>query len=612
MTRAASFKRLTATQVIALAGLAGLIAVALAAPPIVGDTATAMNIRSAHQTPSAAHWFGTDALGRDLFGRTLVAARLSLGLALAATLVKLTLGVALGMGLATASPRVQAIGARVIDSALSFPAILLAIVVTTIIGPGVAGAVLGVGIAGIPAFGRLSYTLSTGIMARDYVAAARALGMGRLAIIRQHVLPNISDTLAVTTAAALGISIVEIASLSFLGLGVNPPLFDWGRMLVEGTQVIYSNPMAALGPALAIALAGLVFSYAGEAVSALMQPAQGRVARPGAASSLSAQKLVAQGDPVLAVEDLRIAFPAGEAVRGVSLALGKGQVVGLVGESGSGKTLTAMALARLGTHPARETAARFDFLGQDVCALTGAVRDRLLGTGLGVVFQDPATALNPALTIGAQLTEAPRHHLGLSRSAARTRAEEALRAVHIPAPQSRLDQYPHEFSGGMRQRAMIAMGMAMRPALIVADEPTTALDVTVQAQILHLLRQANRDDGTAVLLISHDLGVVAQLCDRVMVMYAGRIVEQGSAARIVSEPRHPYTRALIAAIPDLETPRGATLGAIPGAPPSLGSFAPGCAFAPRCPQATDLCRTECPPEFGDSEQRVSCWLEAGT
>ncbi|MCK5748357.1 MAG: dipeptide/oligopeptide/nickel ABC transporter permease/ATP-binding protein, partial [Oricola sp.] len=458
-----------------------------------------------------------------------------------------------------------------------FPSILLAIVVTTIVGPGVTGAVLGVGIAGVPGFARLSYTLSAGIMARDSVAAARALGLGRLAIIREHVLPNISDTLAVTTATALGISIVEIASLSFLGLGVNPPLFDWGRMLVEGTEAIYANPMAALGPALAIALAGLVFSFGGEAVSALMQPTRSRVTKGPVRPPLPAPSLISGADPVLEVEDLRIAFPAGEAVRGLSLALNKGEIVGLVGESGSGKTLTAMSVARLTTYPARESAARLGFLGKDLITLAADARDRLLGTGMGIVFQDPASALNPALTIGLQLTEGPRHHLRLSRDEANTRALESLKAVHIPAPETRLTQYPHEFSGGMRQRAMIAAGMMAQPALIVADEPTTALDVTVQAQILHLLQQANRRNGTTILLISHDLGVVAQLCDRVMVMYAGRIVESGPTAQIIADPRHPYTRALIAAIPDLTTPRDVPLGAIPGAPPPLGAFPPGCA-----------------------------------
>lgn len=603
-------RRLTPTQAVALAGLALLLALALVAPPWFGEAATRMNIRAAHQGPSATYWFGTDGLGRDIFARTLVAAQLSLGLALAATLVKVTLGVAIGMALATASPRVQAGGARVIDAALSFPAILLAIVVTTIIGPGTAGAVLGVGIAGVPAFARLSYTLSTGIMARDYVAAARALGLGRLAIIRQHVFPNISDTLAVTTATALGISIVEIASLSFLGLGVNPPLFDWGRMLVEGTEAIYTNPMAALGPALAIALAGLVFSYGGEAVSALMQPTQGRARKGADTAPLPAPAPETAPDAILTVEDLRIRFPAGEAVRGVSLALGRGEIVGLVGESGSGKTLTAMALAGLTTWPARETAARFELLGHDLRQMPAAARDRLMGTGLGVVFQDPASALNPALSIGAQLTEAPRHHLRLTRAEARKRAVQTLKSVRIPAPEARLAQYPHEFSGGMRQRAMIAMALAMQPKLIIADEPTTALDVTVQAQILHLLQQANRAEGAAVLLISHDLGVVAQLCDRVAVMYAGRIVETGPAAQIVSDPRHPYTRALIAAIPDLDSPRDAPLGAIPGAPPALGAFPPGCAFAPRCPLATDRCRAEAPPEQGTDTHRVACWLEA--
>jgi ABC-type dipeptide/oligopeptide/nickel transport system permease subunit len=305
---------------IALAAASLLLLVAIIGPPLFGSAADAMDFDAAAAGISAAHWLGTDSLGRDILARTLVATRLSLGLALAATAITLVFAIPLGAALAVSGPRMRNVGARVIDAWLAFPAILLAIVVTTIIGPSVEGAVLAIGIAGVPGVARLTYTLAASAAGRDYVQSARALGVRPWRIVARHVLPNIGDTLAVTAATSLGIAIVSIASLSFLGLGVNPPLVDWGRMLVEGAQTIYVTPAAALGPAGAIALAGMAFGFSGETVGTVINPLRRRArnvrAAPvvdGAAVGVAASAPAA--DAVLAVDGLEVWFPDGRGGR---------------------------------------------------------------------------------------------------------------------------------------------------------------------------------------------------------------------------------------------------------------------------------------------------------
>jgi oligopeptide/dipeptide ABC transporter ATP-binding protein len=316
-------------------------------------------------------------------------------------------------------------------------------------------------------------------------------------------------------------------------------------------------------------------------------------------------------DVVLSVRELRVSFPGPDGpitpVRGVSFTIGHGEAVGVVGESGSGKSLTALAVAQLIEPPGQVTAERFDFLGEPLLELNTTERRRLLGTSFAMVFQDPTTSFNPAKRIGHQLAEGARAHQGLNRREAMARAIDRLRAVRIPAAERRARQYPHEFSGGMRQRAMIGMGLMGEPRLIVADEPTTALDVTVQRQVLRLLESIRTTDGVALLLISHDITVVGQVCDRVLVMYAGRIVEDLPADALATGARHPYTRALLAAVPDLDTELDQPLATIPGRPVDPARLPAGCAFAARCSFADDHCRTEDPELETAAGHRVACW-----
>ena len=315
--------------------------------------------------------------------------------------------------------------------------------------------------------------------------------------------------------------------------------------------------------------------------------------------------------PVLEVRGLTVEIPtrAGlvRPVEDVSFDLAPGEILGLVGESGAGKSLTGAALIGLLDPPSRIGAGTIRFRGEEIQALAPSALRRLRGRHIGMIFQDPLTALNPLLSIGDQLTETIRTHLDLAPHAAQERALELVRAVGIPEPQMRLKQFPHEFSGGMRQRAVIALAIAAGPALVIADEPTTALDVSIQSQILGLLRTLRADHGMSMILVSHDMGVIGETCDRVAVMYAGRIVEIGPVGDVIAHSQHPYTRGLMAAIPQLGGPKTA-LNAISGAMPSPANLPSGCPFHPRCPQAFARCPKERPDLMPAQASKAACWL----
>jgi oligopeptide/dipeptide ABC transporter ATP-binding protein len=322
------------------------------------------------------------------------------------------------------------------------------------------------------------------------------------------------------------------------------------------------------------------------------------------------------GDPnktLLCVRDLRVDLVSAErtvhAVRGLSYELARGEALGLVGESGSGKTMAALALMRLLPQPiGRVTSGTIAFDGRDLLHLSDEQLRRVRGREIAMVFQDPLSSLNPVLTIRSQITETLHRHLGLSGRAANDRAIELLTLVGIPAAARRAEGYPHEFSGGMRQRVMIAMALACHPLLVIADEPTTSLDVTVQAQILDLLARLRADFGMAVVLITHDMGVVAGFTDRIAVMYAGRIVEEGPVATVLASPQHPYTAGLLGSMPRLDRPPQEELHAIEGAPPDLATELVGCPFRPRCPLAMDRCAADDPPfEAATIGTSFACW-----
>ena len=598
----------------------GVLVLAVVAPLLWTDNADAIDTDDILAGPSAQHWAGTDNLGRDIFYRTLVATRLSVELALAATVIAVVVGLLIGTApylLGRRPGRVVLAGTNI---AVAFPGILLALFFAVIFGVGAKGAVLAIGFAGAPTFGRLTQTLVAGISSRDFVAAAHVVGVPRLRILFRHVLPNVSEPLVVNATIGAGAALLSFAGLSFLGLGVQQPAYDWGRLLFDGIGSIYVNPAAALAPGIAVLVAGLAFNLFGESVAKGLGVGVvgGIPALPPSPEALEADAPAAEQahgsgtDLVLDVRDLEVAFPNPTGpirpVRGVSFSVRRGEALGIVGESGSGKSLTALAVSRLVEAPGRVDAARLDLLGSDLRVEETKAQRRLLGTSLAMVFQDPMTSFNPTRRMGGQLAEGARHHQGLDRASALARAVDRMRAVRISEPERRAHQYPHEFSGGMRQRAMIGMGLMGSPALIVADEPTTALDVTVQQQVLDLLAAIRAADDVALVLISHDVTVVGEVCDRVLVMYAGKIVEDLPAADLATTARHPYTRALVAAVPDMDTDLDAPLAVIPGRPVDPADVPAGCAFAARCPLATARCHAEEPPlEADGTGRRVACW-----
>ncbi|WP_329401547.1 ABC transporter ATP-binding protein [Streptomyces melanogenes] len=319
---------------------------------------------------------------------------------------------------------------------------------------------------------------------------------------------------------------------------------------------------------------------------------------------------------LLEVRDLQVEFKTrdgvAKAVNGVTYSVAAGETLAVLGESGSGKSVTAQAvMGILDMPPGRITGGEIVFQGQDLLKLKEDERRKIRGSGMAMIFQDALSSLNPVLSVGAQLGEMFSVHQGMSRADARTKAVELMDRVRIPAAKERVGQYPHQFSGGMRQRIMIAMAMALEPALIIADEPTTALDVTVQAQVMDLLAELQREMNMGLILITHDLGVVADVADRIAVMYAGRIVEEAPVHEIYKAPAHPYTKGLLESIPRLDQ-KGQELYAIKGLPPNLMHIPSGCAFHPRCPMAQDVCRTDIPPLAHVSEGRRSAchfWKE---
>ncbi len=317
--------------------------------------------------------------------------------------------------------------------------------------------------------------------------------------------------------------------------------------------------------------------------------------------------------PLLEVCNLRVEFPTRRgrlvAVDDLSFEIAPGEILGVVGESGAGKSLTGMAIIGLLEPPGRIAAGEIRLEGQRIDNLSPEALRRIRGKRVGAIFQDPLTSLNPLFTIGEQLIETIRVHLGLGESKARRRAIDLLAEVGIPAPEARIDNYPHHFSGGMRQRVVIALALCAHPRLIVADEPTTALDVSIQAQIIGLLRTLAREHGTSIMLITHDMGVIAETADRVAVLYAGRLAEIGPVKEVIHSPRHPYTAGLMSSIPKLGDARD-NLAQIDGAMPRLNAIPTGCAFNPRCPERFDRCVKERPSPMPAGINQAACWLYA--
>ncbi|MDQ1116132.1 peptide/nickel transport system permease protein [Microbacterium testaceum] len=543
-------RRIPASLIAGAIMLAVLVVIAVVAPIVWGASATTVTADT-RMPPSPAHLLGTDDLGRDVLARTLVATRLTLLMATAATIGSVVLGVLIGGLIWVGSRRVRDVVLRIVDSTVAFPSLILALVIAAILGAGTVPAIIAITLAGVPSFARITSNMTGSVATRDFVGTARLLGVPRLRLFSRHLLPNISGPLLVLIASSFALTLLDISSLSFVGLGVQSPEFDWGRLLNEGLPAVYSQPMQVVGPSVMLVFTGVAAMLTGDGLAIWLDPRSSRTSRASAARRTPRGTSV-HTDALVEVRALTVTAPSGKTlVGGISFEIGAGEILGLVGESGSGKSMTAMSLARLQADGVRVDAEVLR-LG-DLDLLSNKHRSRL-AREVGLVYQDPGSTFNPALRMGAQLTEVARVHLGLSRRAARDRLRDGLGEMRIREPRTVMGQHPFQLSGGMLQRATIASSLVTDPALLIADEPTTALDVTVQADVLRQLKRLNRDHGTAVLFISHDIGVVEALCDRVLVMRNGEIVERLTAEQLRRrEVEHPYTRALLAATPTLRT-----------------------------------------------------------
>jgi len=395
--------------------------------------------------------------------------------------------------------------------------------------------------------------------------------------------------------------------VSFLGLGVQPPTASWGKELRVGFTYLETAPLFSIAPGVMISLAIISFNFVGDGLRDALDPRLRGASRIAPVTMAVAQDRT-QPAALLSVRDLTVEFAteAGivRAVDGVSFDLHAGEILALVGESGCGKSATALALLRLiADPPGRITAGSTRFRDIDLLQADDATVRDIRGNRIAIIFQEPMTSLNPVYTVGRQLGEQLELHRNLSGESLLSKCLALLESVSIPEPRRRIEDYPHQFSGGMRQRMMIAMGMSCDPDIVIADEPTTALDVTIQAQLLELLQQQVTNHRTALLLITHNLGVVARYADRVNVMYAGRIVESAPADDVYTAPRHPYTIGLLRSVPRLDRPAVEKLLPIEGQPPNPLNMPGGCAFHPRCPFAIDKCRVEAPLLAPDGDAR---------
>ncbi len=504
-----------------------------------------------------AHWLGTDRLGRDLFVRTLHGVRVSLLIALLSSAVSLAIGVTWGMVAGFRGGRTDRLMMRFVDVLYTLPYIFIVIILTTLFERGnLAVLFFAIGAVGWLTTARIVRGQTLSLRRREFIDAAVTSGVGSAGIIARHILPNVAGPVVIYATLTIPQMILFESFLSFLGLGVQEPLASLGSLINEGAQEMESAPWMLLVPATVLAALLLAFNTLGDALRDALEP--GAHGRPGRRQTTGARRQArtagAATDDVLRIENLSVTYPGPadpvHAVREFSLSVRRGECVGIVGESGAGKTQALLAVAGLLPADAQvRGSARVE--GRELVGAGTRELNEVRGTRLAMIFQDPMTSLTPHMRVGEQIGEPLRAHRGLRRREARKRALALLERVHVNDARRRLDAWPHELSGGMRQRVMIAMALACEPALLVADEPTTALDVTIQAQILALLAALKRDSRTGMVLITHDFGVVAGLADRVAVMSAGRIVEVGPVRTVLRSPQHPYTRSLLEAMPRL-------------------------------------------------------------
>ncbi len=598
------------------------------------------------------HVLGTDQLGRDILSRLIWGTRISLAVGLSATAIAAIIGSLIGIVSAFYGGVIDNTLMRGIDMLMAFPYILLALAIVAVLGPGLFNALIAISVVNIPFFARNVRGATVSLVRLEYIDAARLSGKNNFKILFGELLPNVMPVIVITISTTVGWMILETAGLSFLGLGAQPPTPDLGSMLGDGRSVILTAPHVATLPGLVILVLVIGINLVGDGLRDVLDPylRAGALVSPRPATEVDAKLLArkraekaddrragesedgnrktgapggaqsdggdsgqpdgdAQSDGdgsghsdggaphiselPLSVRNLRTWFWQRDAqihaADDVSFDLPKGRALGIMGESGSGKSVTALSvLGLVPTPPGRIMDGSVAYYGEE---LVGAPLEKLRfyrGNRIAYIFQNPMTSLNPLFSVGEQIAEAVRRHQPVTGEEARAKAGELMDMVQIPDARRRINDYPHQLSGGMRQRIGIAIALANDPDVIIADEPTTALDVTIQAQILRLLEDLRERYGVSLVFISHDFGVVSAVCERIVVMYAGEIVESGSVEEIYRRPLHPYTRRLMACVPKVGS-RGAEMDAIPGLPPALDRLPAGCRFADRCDMAIEAC-----------------------
>ncbi|MGW7667458.1 dipeptide/oligopeptide/nickel ABC transporter permease/ATP-binding protein [Streptomyces sp. NPDC054775] len=618
-------RRIPLPSRVAVCFLALVVLVALLAPLIAPhDPLDQQDPVDGSGHPSAGHWMGQDSLGRDILSRLMYGARWSLAIGLGATALALVVGALLGAVAATSRKAVDETLMRCLDVVMAFPGIALAAVLVSVFGGGITVLICAIAFLFTPPVARVVRANVLDQYGEDYVTAERVIGARTPHIVVRHVAVNCAAPVLVFCTVQVAEAIVFEASLSFIGAGVRPPEPSWGSVIADGKNMVLTGGWWATAfPGLLMLITVLSLNILSEGVSDAWaapsgpdvdvrqdrleapEPGSGEVVPlPGLAEAAlrlrSRARPLPGGEPVLAVENLAIGFPGRhhgvDIVDGISFEVHRGEVLGLVGESGCGKSLTALAVMGLEPKGARvRGGVRFgerQLVGEPM-----RVRRRLLGHEMAMIYQDALSSLNPAMTIRAQLKQV------LRRGGRRSPAQ--LLALVGLDPERTLRSYPHELSGGQRQRVLIAMALSREPKLIVADEPTTALDVTVQAQIMELLLGLREELGFALILVSHDLALVADVTDRVVVMYGGQIVESGVTADLVEAPAHHYTRGLLGSVLSLES-SAERMTQIKGVVPAPADFPAGCRFADRCPLAGEVCRATAPDLHGPVTHGAAC------
>ena len=612
----------------AVAGLLMLMAIVVLAifAPILApyDPTSYAGIETSdiYNAPSSQHWFGTDDAGKDVLSSFIYGARVSLIVGFFAAFISIVIGGVIGIVAGFYGGRVENFLMRFTDTMLVIPDLPLIVVIVALTKPSLLNIIFVIGLLGWTTTARIVRSQTLAVKSRKFVLRARAIGAGNWHIILNHILPLVMPLLVVNAILVISLAILNESTLSFLGLG-DPTAISWGQMLnfAFGRGAMSAGAWWALFvPGFGIVWVVLALTLLGHGLEQVLNPRleshhlmAGRPTVQSDAELLFKEKKAGKENaPVLLdVHNLSVNYVNDEnvanAVYNVSFQLHEGELIGLVGESGCGKTTLIMALTRLLPAAGQIANGHVYFDGKDLAAISENEMKVVRWTGISIIFQGAMNALNPVRTVGDQIAEAIiKHEPSFSRGTLDARVEELLELVGIGAENK--DRYPHQYSGGMRQRAMIAMALSCNPQVVIADEPTTALDVMIQAQILELLDSLRKKLGLAIIFVTHDLGVVAEMCDSVLVMYGGVTAEYASVDTIYNAPRHPYTQELLKAFPDLSKPEK-RLVSIPGYPPKLDALPAGCRFAPRCPLAFERCTIELPKLYEPEDGHLaSCFL----